>query len=102
MEAASTQTTTIDTPLATSHKAAGANMGAWFGCTLPNDFGGWEHEYEIAKNTVALIDRNCLAYFAFTGPDRDRYLNAILTNNIKDLQPGQGNLSLLLSPQGRI
>src|SRR5208283_4582612 len=38
----------------------------------------------------------------FTGPDRVRYLNAILTNNIQDLLPGQGNVSLLLNPQGHI
>ena len=102
MDAPGTQAIVIESPLAAAHKSSGANMGLWFGCALPDDFGDWEHEYEIAKNTVALIDKNCLAYFAFTGPDRARYLNAILTNNIKDLQPGQGNLSLLLSPQGRI
>lgn len=102
MEAASTQTTVIETPLARLHKSAGANVGVWFGCVLPNDFGDWQREYSIAKQSVALIDKNYLAYFSFTGPDRARYLNAILTNNIKDLQPGQGNISLLLSPQGRI
>src|SRR5215475_14483385 len=102
MEATGTQTTIIETPLASTHKSAGANLGTWFGCSLPSDFGDWQHEYDFAKNTVALIDKNYLAYFSFTGPDRARYLNAILTNNIKDLQPGQGNISLLLNPQGRI
>jgi folate-binding protein YgfZ len=102
MEATGTQPAAIETPLAQAHQSAGANLATWFGCTLPNDFGDWQHEYEFAKNTVALIDKNYLAYFSFTGPDRARYLNAILTNNIKDLQPGQGNISLLLNPQGRI
>jgi folate-binding protein YgfZ len=97
-----TQSTIIETPLAAHHKSSGANLGAWFGCALPDDFGDWQHEHEIAKSTVALVDKNYLAYFSFTGPDRARYLNAILTNNIKDLQPGQGNISLLLNPQGRI
>jgi folate-binding protein YgfZ len=102
MEATSTQTTIIDTPLAQLHKSAGANLGVWFGSRLPDDFGDWQREYSIAKETVALIDKNYLTYFPFTGPDRARYLNAILTNNIKDLQLGQGNISLLLNPQGRI
>jgi folate-binding protein YgfZ len=97
-----TQSTIIETPLAAHCKSAGANIGVWFGCALPSDFGDWQHEYEIAKKSVALIDKNYLACFSFTGPDRARYLNAILTNNIKDLQPGQGNISLLLNPQGRI
>jgi folate-binding protein YgfZ len=102
MEPTGTQATPIETPLARLHKSAGANLGVWFACVLPNDFGDWQHEYEIAKNSVALIDKNYLTYFSFTGPDRARYLNAILTNNVKDLQPGQGNISLLLNPQGRI
>ncbi len=102
MEATSPQPAIIETPLAAHHKSAGANIGAWFGCALPNDFGDWQHEYDLAKNTVALIDKNYLSYFSFTGPDRARYLNAILTNNVKDLHPGQGNISLLLNPQGRI
>ena len=51
---------------------------------------------------AAVADKNYRAFFNFTGPDRARYLNAILTNNIKDLQPGQGISSLLLNPQGHI
>ena len=77
-------------------------MGAWFGCALPVDFGDWQREYWFAHKSVALIDKNYRCYFSFTGPDRVRYLNAIFTNNIKDLAPSQGNASLLLNPQGRI
>ncbi len=77
-------------------------MGVWFGCRLPDDWGDPLAEQKFANNTVALIDKNYRAYLSFTGPDRVRYLNAILTNNIKDLGPGRGNVSLLLNPQGRI
>jgi aminomethyltransferase len=92
----------IDTPLAPFHEQAGAKMGVWFGCALPNDFGDWQREYWFAHKSVALIDKNYRCYLSFTGPDRVRYLNAILTNNIKDLPPAHGNVSLLLNPQGRI
>jgi aminomethyltransferase len=92
----------IETPLALTHEQGGAKMGTWFGCALPDDFGDWEREYWFAHKSVALIDKNYRCYFDVTGPDRVRYLNAILTNNIKDLAPSHGNVSLLLSPQGRI
>ncbi len=92
----------IDTPLARFHEQATAKMGEWFGCALPDDFGDWQREYWFAHKSVALIDKNYRSYLSFTGPDRVRYLNAILTNNIKDLQPAHGNVSLLLSPQGHI
>jgi folate-binding protein YgfZ len=92
----------LETPLAALHRDAGAKMGVWFGCTLPDEFSDWRGEYDFARNSVALIDKNYRAYLSFAGPDRVRYLNAILTNNIKDLATGQGTVSLLLNPQGHI
>jgi folate-binding protein YgfZ len=92
----------LETPLAAQHAHAGAKMGVWFGCALPDDFGDPAGEFRHANQSVALIDKNYRMYLAFTGPDRVRYLNAILTNNIKDLPAGQGNVSLLLNPQGHI
>ncbi len=97
-----TPATALNTPLAATHLAAGAKMGVWFGCALPDYFGDAAAEYRSARDTVALIDKNYRAYLSFTGPDRVRYLNAILTNNIKDLQAGHGIVSLLLNPQGHI
>jgi folate-binding protein YgfZ len=98
----STRSPIIDSPLAELHRDSGANMSEWFGCLLPSGFGNPQAEQGFAVNAVALIDKNYRSYFSLTGPDRVRYLNAILTNNIKDLQPEQGNISLLLNPQGRI
>src|SRR5919108_4672847 len=93
---------THDTALAKLQADAGANMGVWFGCVLPSDFGDPEAEYLFTKQSVALLDKNYRAYLSFTGPDRVRYLNAILTNNIKDLALGKGVISLMLNPQGHI
>jgi len=95
-------TTSLKTPLAALHAAAGAKMGVWFGCAMPDNFGDDAAEYRSARDTVALIDKNYRAYLSFTGPDRLRYLNAILTNSIKDLAVGHGIVSLLLNPQGHI
>jgi folate-binding protein YgfZ len=92
----------IETPLAELHRAAGASMGVWFGSAQPNDFGDPRREFFFAKQSVALIDKTHRAYLSFTGPDRVRYLNAMLTNNIKDLPQSHGVISLLLNPQGHI
>lgn len=99
----------IETPLAAFHAQAGATIGSWFACALPDNFSGasssrgqWLAEYRAARESVALIDKNYRSYLRFSGPDRVRYLNAILTNNIKDLRPGHGVVSLFLNPQGRI
>lgn len=92
----------IETPLGEIHRRMGAQLGVWFGCALPDHFGPWREEYSRARETVALVDKSYRAYLGFAGPDRVRYLNAILTNNIKELPVGQGIVSLFLSPQGRI
>jgi folate-binding protein YgfZ len=93
---------TLETPLAKLHRSAGATMGVWFGCSLPDDFGGSNREYAFGAKSVGLLDSSYRAYVSFSGPDRVRYLNAILTNNVKDLAAGRGNVALLLSSQGRI
>jgi folate-binding protein YgfZ len=42
------------------------------------------------------------AFLRITGPDAARWLNGMVTNNIKDLRPGEGNYNFLLNAQGRI
>src|SRR6202049_4291397 len=93
---------TMETPLAGVHRRAGATMGAWFGCALPDDWGDAREEQRFANERLALIGNNYRALFTFSAPYRVRYLNAFLTNNIKDLANGQGVVSLLLNAQGRI
>ena len=98
----SEKTAVIETPLAELHRSSGARMGVWFGAAQPDDFGEVREEQRFANESVALIDKTHRAYLTFTGPDRVRYLNAILTNDIKSLAVGHSNISLLLNPQGRI
>jgi folate-binding protein YgfZ len=92
----------IETPLRTEHEKLGATMAEFFGCALPGHYDDTMREYKFARESVGLIDKNYRALISLTGADRVRYLNAMLTNNIRDLAPGQGTISLLLNPQGRI
>ncbi len=92
----------IDTPLRPIHEAAGAQIAEYCGCLLPARFSETREEYRFGRETAGVADKNCRAMFNFTGPDRVRYLNAVLTNNIRDLKPGEGASSLLLNPQGHI
>ena len=47
----------------------------------------------------SLADR---AKIVLTGEDRSRWLNGVVTNNVRDLAPGQGLYAFLLNPQGKI
>src|SRR5712692_11780748 len=92
----------METPLREQHLRAGATLGVYFDCLLPERFSEPAAEYRLARESVVLLDTNYHAFIYFKGPDRVRYLNAVLTNNVKDLVAGQGNVSLLLNPQGHI
>src|SRR5579863_1710028 len=92
----------METPLKSEHLAAKAQLIEANGCVLPETFAGFESEYRAAREGVALLDTNWHAITVLTGPDRVRYLNAIVTNSVQALKHGTGCLALLLSPQGRI
>jgi folate-binding protein YgfZ len=92
----------LETPLLDLHRSSGATIGEYFGTQLPARFGEFAEEYAALRRAVALVDTNFRATFSFAGPDRHRYLNALLTSNVRDLKPGQGAVGLLLNPQGHI
>jgi folate-binding protein YgfZ len=92
----------LETPLLALHESAGARIGEYFGVRLPARFGEFAAEYAALRRAVGLVDTNFRAAFSFGGPDRRRYLNAILTSNVRDLKPGEATVGLLLNPQGHI
>lgn len=91
-----------ETPLREIEQAAGATFTEYFGCAMPEQFGDAREEYRRLRESAAVVDKNHRVWLDFTGPDRARYLNAVLTNNVRDLQQGHGAVNLLLNPQGHI
>jgi len=89
-------------PLAELHRDAGAGLEAHFGVLLPTQFDDLVAEHRLARESAALIDTNFRAVLSLAGQDRVRYLNAVMTSNVRDLAPGQGNVGLLLNAQGHI
>jgi folate-binding protein YgfZ len=92
----------METPLILQHRDAHVRLGEFSGCVLPEGFSEFDGEYRAAKESVALFDTNWSAVVTLAGPDRVRYLNAILSNDIQSLEEGRGALALLLNPQGHI
>ena len=95
--------TAMDSPLLNHHKAAGAKVAAFSGCSLPDSFTpDWQDEWRLAREAVALFDTNWHAIAALSGPDRVRYLHAIVSNDVQSLAEGQGTLALLLDSRAHI
>lgn len=70
---------------------------------LPSaDFGDVRAEVGALLSCCGVYDLSSRAKIAVTGGDRVRWLNGMVTNNIRDLAPGHGVYAFLLNPQGRI
>lgn len=59
-------------------------------------------DLDALRNHAAYAPLTDRAFLRITGSDATRWLNGMVTNNIKDLQPGEGNYNFLLNAQGRI
>lgn len=59
-------------------------------------------EFQALRTGCGLYELSDRARIAVTGSDRVRWLNGMVTNNIRDLAAGCGVYAFLLNPQGRI
>jgi folate-binding protein YgfZ len=59
-------------------------------------------EYRAAREGVALFDRSALGKVSVTGRDRLAFLQGMLTNDVKGLQPGQGAPAAFLDAHGKV
>jgi folate-binding protein YgfZ len=69
--------------------------------TVP-DFGDTRAEFQALLSGCGLYDLNWRAKIAVTGGDRVRWLNGMVTNNVRDLAPGHGVYAFMLNAQGHI
>ena len=82
--------------------ASGARLGMYRGAETPADFGDSATEFRALLQGCALLDMSWQAKLVLAGEDRVRWLNGMVTNNVRDLAPGHGVYSFVLSAQGRI
>jgi len=76
--------------------------GEYRGATTAARFSSPDAEFAALRSSCGVYDLGYRAKISLTGNDRVRWLNGMVTNNVRDLQPGHGVYSFLLNPQGRI
>jgi len=59
-------------------------------------------EFAALRSGCAIFDSGFRTKISLTGGDRGRWLNGMVTNNIRDLAAGEGVYAFLLNPQGHI
>jgi aminomethyltransferase len=90
------------TALADKLAASGATLGGYAGAETAARFGDVNAEFAALTRDAGVYDLGWRAKIKVTGEDRVRWMNGMVTNNVRDLQPNQGNYNFVLSPQGRI
>src|ERR1700756_4273290 len=91
----------------TALQAQGEGLGAtavagYRGATTAARFTDPDTEFVKLRNECGVYDLGYRAKISLTGSDRVRWLNGMVTNNIRDLAMRHGVYAFLLNPQGRI
>ncbi len=59
-------------------------------------------EFQALVSASGVHELSSRAKISLTGGDRTRWLNGMVTNNVRDLEAGRGVYAFLLNPQGHI
>src|SRR6266576_6100649 len=91
----------------TALQANGEGLGAaavadYRGAASAARFSDRDKEFARLREHCGVYDLGYRAKISLTGSDRVRWLNGMVTNNIRDLAVGQGVYAFLLNPQGHI
>lgn len=89
-------------PLTELHRARGARLGPARGSIVPLDHGDPEAEHAALRRAAGLVDRSAIGKAVVTGRDRAAFLQGMLSNDVKALQPGQGCRAAFLDLHGKV
>ena len=92
----------VRSPLADRHLSQGATLDEYHGALVPEKFSQSVAEHQAARQTAALFDFSFRSMFSMKGRDCARFLQRIISNDVKNLAPGQGTYATLLNPQGHV
>jgi aminomethyltransferase len=83
--------------------ASGAALAPYCGVETSSEFPtGVEAEFRALTTASGIYDLSWRAKIAVSGGDRVRWLNNMVTNNVRDLRTGAGNYNFVLNAKGQI
>ena len=98
----------FSTPLQEALRAKAANQALSMrvsehrGAETAASFSDPQGEFDALRIGSGVRDLGFRARISLAGSDRVRWMNGMVTNNIRDLAAGRGVYAFLLNPQGRI
>lgn len=82
------------------HVALGALMSPFAGFNMPIQYKGIVEEHNAVRNQVGVFDVSHMGEVEITGPEAEKFVNYIFTNDIKDAPLGKIYYGMMLYPDG--
>ncbi len=83
-----------------SHLALGAKMSPFAGFDMPIQYSSITEEHLAVRGNVGMFDVSHMGEIFVSGPDAEKFVNHIFTNDIRPMVPGQVLYGMMLYPDG--
>ena len=83
-----------------SHVALGARMSPFAGFDMPIQYSSITEEHLAVRGNVGMFDVSHMGEIFVSGPDAEKFVNHIFTNDIRPMVPGQVLYGMMLYPDG--
>ncbi len=90
------------TPLHAAHLAAGAKLAAFAGWEMPISYEGIREEHVAVRTHAGMFDVSHMGEVEAEGPEADRFLQRVLSNDVSRLSVGGAQYSCLCNEHGGI
>ena len=94
--------TLLKTCLYDSHVALGAKMSPFAGFIMPIQYSNIIAEHNAVRQKVGMFDVSHMGEIFISGPDAERFVNHIFTNEIRGFEPGKVLYGMMLYPDGGV
>lgn len=85
-----------------SHVALGARMSPFAGFDMPIQYSSIADEHTAVRTRVGMFDVSHMGEIFVSGPDAERFINHIFTNEIGGFAPGKVLYGMMLYPDGGV
>lgn len=88
------------TPLFEKHKAFGAKIVPFGGWDMPVSYTSVLEEHKYVREAAGIFDVSHMGEFFVSGPESENFLNSITINDVKKLNPGDGQYTAMCNTKG--
>ncbi|MDE7120154.1 MAG: glycine cleavage system aminomethyltransferase GcvT [Muribaculaceae bacterium] len=84
------------------HVAQGAMMSPFAGYDMPIEYAGIVDEHQAVRTACGVFDVSHMGEVDITGPDAEKFVNRIFTNDVAGAPTGQCFYGMMLHPDGGV